>query len=119
GTMDGFVYSAANMSRARGDLDTEGLRSMGFYDSGHLPYYYWLATQFATSDRFFSSLLSLTPPNRMYSFAATSAGWTRTPTAALSAKTIWQSLEEHGVSWKIYSNGPLRWDIFSRLAASI
>ena len=106
GAMDGFVYSAANLSRARGDHDIEGLRAMAYFDDGHLPYYYFLATQFATSDRFFSSVLSLTPPNRMYSFAATSAGYTREPTAGVSAKTIWQLLEEHGISWKIYSDGP-------------
>ena len=106
GAMDGFVYSAANLARARGDNDVEGLRAMGYFDDGHLPFYYFLATQFATSDRFFSSVLSLTPPNRMYSFAATSAGWTRSPTAAVSAKTIWQLLEENNISWKIYADGP-------------
>jgi phospholipase C len=105
GLNDGFVYSAANYARNSGGSDTEGLRAMGYYDNGHLPYYYWLATQFATSDRFFSSLLSRTPPNRLYSFAATSAGWTDAPTASVNAKTIWQALEENGISWKIYSDG--------------
>jgi phospholipase C len=105
GTMDGFVYSAANYSRNTGGFDQQGLRAMGYFDNGHLPYYYWLATQFATSDRFFSSVLSRTPPNRLYSFAATSAGWTDQPTAAVNAKTIWQALEEKGISWKIYADG--------------
>ena len=106
GTMDGFVYSAANYARDTAGPDQEGLRAMGYYDEGHLPYYYFMATQFATSDRFFSSLLSRTPPNRLYSFAATSAGWTDLPTASVNAKTIWQSLDEKGISWKIYSDGP-------------
>jgi phospholipase C len=38
GTMDGFVYSAANYSRDRGIADQEGLRAMGYFDQGHLPY---------------------------------------------------------------------------------
>jgi len=106
GTNDGFVYSAANYARDTAGPDQEGLRAMGYFDEGHLPYYYFMATQFATSDRFFTSLLSRTPPNRLYSFAATSAGWTDLPTASVNAKTIWQSLEEKGISWKIYSDGP-------------
>jgi phospholipase C len=110
--MDGFVYSAANYARDTAGPDQEGLRAMGYYDEGHLPYYYFMATQFATSDRFFSSLLSRTPPNRLYSFAATSAGWTDLPTASVNAKTIWQSLEENGISWKIYSDGPTTLQFF-------
>jgi phospholipase C len=106
GSNDGFVYSAANYARNTGGFDQQGLRAMGYFDNGHLPYYYWLATQFAVSDRFFSSVLSRTPPNRLYSFAATSAGWTDQPTGPVFAKTIWQSLDEAGISWKIYSDGP-------------
>jgi phospholipase C len=106
GSMDGFVYSAANYARNTAGFDQQGLRAMGYFDNGHLPYYYWLATQFATSDRFFSSVLSRTPPNRLYTFAATSAGWTDQPNGPVFAKTIWQSLEENGISWKIYSDGP-------------
>ena len=112
GTMDGFVYSAANYARDTGGSDQEGLRSMGYFDDGHLPYYYFMATQFATSDRFFSSLLSRTPPNRMYLFAATSAGYTDLPTASVNVKTIWQLLEEKGISWKIYSDGPTTLSFF-------
>ena len=112
GSNDGFVYSAANYARDTGGFDQEGVRSMGYYDEGHLPYYYFMATQFATSDRFFTSLLSRTPPNRLYSFAATSAGWTDLPTASVNAKTIWQMLEENNISWKIYSDGPTTLSFF-------
>jgi phospholipase C len=118
GAMDGFVYSAANYARNTAGFDQEGLRAMGYFDNGHLPYYYWLATQFATSDRFFSSVLSRTPPNRLYTFAATSAGWTDQPQAAVNAKTIWQLLEEHGISWKIYSDGPTTLGYFQSFYAT-
>jgi phospholipase C len=104
GAMDGFVYSAANFTRNRGETDVEGIRAMGYYDAGHLPYYYFLATRFATSDRFFSSVLTHTPPNRLYMFAATSAGFTSVPTGTLSIPTIWHRLEEKGISWKIYTD---------------
>jgi phospholipase C len=106
GLNNGFVYSAANYSRNTGGADVEGLRSMGYYEASQLNYYYFMATQFATSDRFFSSILTNTPANRLYSFAATSAGFTRLPTHSLNVPTIWSRLEEKGISWKIYSDKP-------------
>ena len=47
-------------------IDPDGTRAMGYYDWNDLPYYYELAFQFATSDRFFSSVLAPTIPNRTY-----------------------------------------------------
>ncbi len=106
GLNDGFVYSAANYSRNTGGADVQGIRAMGYYDQGHLPYYYFMASQFGTSDRFFSSILTNTPANRLYSFAATSAGFTRLPTHSLNVPTIWSLLQDKGISWKIYSDKP-------------
>src|SRR4051812_15261635 len=106
GLNNGFVYSAANYSRDTGGADVEGLRAMGYYDASQLNYYYFMATQFGTSDRFFSSILTNTPANRLYSFAATSAGFTRLPTHSLNVPTIWSRLEDKGISWKIYTDKP-------------
>lgn len=102
-TMDGFVYTAARFAQANGMNDTAGHRVMGYHTWEQLPYYYFMATEFGTSDRFFASLLSRTPPNRMYMHAATSAGYTTTPPTPVGIKTIWHLLEERGVSWRIYS----------------
>jgi phospholipase C len=108
-TMDGFVRTAASYVRNRKGVDTEGIRVMGYYDQDALPYYYFMATQFATSNRFFSPLMARTQPNLLYSFAATSAGYIYAPVAGdppLTQKTIFQLLEENGISWKIYSDDP-------------
>lgn len=78
---------------------------MGYYDETDIPYYYFLASQFATSDRWFSPLLSRTLPNRLYAFSATSAGWTYQPSGSLSNKTIFQLLDEASLPWRIYLMG--------------
>ncbi len=105
-TMDGFVYTAAKYARDQTNppfIDTEGHRTMGYYTENELPYYYFMATQFATSDRWFSPAPSNSPTNRLMAFAGTAEGWTYPPTSTLSAKPIWQLLQENNITWKIYS----------------
>jgi hypothetical protein len=101
--MDYFLQTTHSVSP---DLyDPDGTRPMGYYDSTDLPYYYELATQFAISDNFHSSLLSQTNPNRMYLFAATSLGHCNAdPTghAPWQTKTIFDELLAAGVSWRYY-----------------
>ena len=104
-TMDGFVTTAARTAIAGGFHDTAGLRAMGFYDSSDLTYYYFMASSFATSDRWFSPVMSRTDPNRMYLLAATSAGHVYPLPAGsppLPNKTIFELLEENHISWKVY-----------------
>ena len=47
---------------------------MGYYDGTALNYYYYMASQFGTSDRWFSPVMTRTGPNREYLIAATSQG---------------------------------------------
>ena len=54
--------------------DPNGTRTLGYYNQNDLPYYYDLATFFATSDAWHSPILANTVPNRMYLMAATSFG---------------------------------------------
>ncbi len=100
--MDRFALTSHSVSAP---TDPKGLRALGQYDDTDLPYYYELATQFATSDSFHSSLLANTVPNRQYMFCATSQGrifpspfghplWT--------CPTIFSSLQNAGVSWSYY-----------------
>ncbi|HET7206901.1 MAG TPA: alkaline phosphatase family protein [Terriglobales bacterium] len=108
-TMDGFVQTAADNSRRNpGYLDVNGFRAMGFYDGTDLNYYYFMASSFATSDRWFSPVMSRTDPNRMYLVAATSQGHVyplnQTNSPPLTAPPIFEELQQHGISWKIYVN---------------
>jgi phospholipase C len=101
GKMDRFM----NVTTAASKYDPTGTRAMGYYDQSDLPYYYELATQFATSDRYFSSLLSGTNPNRMYLFAGTSFGHVNPdhpPTGGWPQQTIFDHLDAAGVTWWYY-----------------
>lgn len=104
--LDGFVHTAAGLAIFDGDPDTEGIRSMGYYTSADLPSPYWFATQFATSDRWYSAGPMQTEAVRLYSMAATSQGLVHPPAdsnTTLTAKTIFQLLDAAHISWKIYS----------------
>ena len=103
--MNGFALTAAKYARNNGNNDIEGLRAMGYYTDTDLNFYYDLATKFAISDRWFSPVMSRTPPNRQYLMAATSAGHVY-PTGPLTNKTIFQALEEAGISWRVYESDP-------------
>ncbi len=99
--MDGFVWDAAHQAQYSGFHDTEGQRAMGYYTSDELSYYYFMASQFAMSDRWFSPVSTNSPDNRLYAIAATSQGYVHKP-GQLTAKTIFEELEDAGVSWKVY-----------------
>ena len=108
--MDGFVFTAGSYSRSPDNFQTdpEGLRAMGYYTEEELNYYYFMAATFATSDRWFSPGPSRSPTNRYYGFAATSEGivYNADATHTVSHKTIFQLLDEAGITWKIYHLPP-------------
>ena len=98
GKMDGFV-SALNKRNQNGNL------AMGYYDDREIPYYWNLADNYVLFDQFFSSAKDGSFANHMYWVAAVS------PTAPKGAEladvlssvpTIFDSLQEAGISWKFY-----------------
>ncbi len=102
--MDGFANSAGGDSRHSNPpgVDINGQRVMGYYDDTDLPYYYFMATQFAMSDAWFSPVMTNTPANRMYAVAATSHGVVNKQTTQLNIPTIFDELEKANISWKVY-----------------
>lgn len=108
--LNGFVYAAGHDARADQPPfnDVNGIRAMGYYEGTDLNYYYFMASTFATSDRWFNPALARTQPNREYLVAATSQGYVyplgtdSNDTALLTATTIFQELQTAGVTWKIY-----------------
>jgi phospholipase C len=104
--MDGFALTAGNFSRNTNGADIQGVRALGFYTENELPYYYFMATQFATSDRFFAPAPTRTQPNRLYLLSGTSAGLAYPPTKEATQKNIFQLLEENKISWKVYVTDP-------------
>jgi phospholipase C len=109
-TLDGYVWSNAHDARNLKYYDVNGVRTMGYYQSGDLNYYYFMASQFATSDRWFAPAMTRTQPNRHYLMAGTSQGYAypigtdNNDQSRLTATTIFQELQNAGISWKIYVN---------------
>ena len=105
GKMDNFLKTGNEFPQPS-TIDPNGTRALGYYDWTDLPYYYALAFQFATSDRYFSSALGPTGTNRAYTFAATSLGFVSTPqppnNGYFSNLTIFDLLDQAGISWRYY-----------------
>ena len=106
---EGFDKSCAASNSCSGTFtDSTGARSMGYYDDSFLNYYYYMASQFALSDRWFSPVSSKTIDNRLAMMTGgTTQGLTKDPGSndhlpQLSIETIFQELDQAGVSWKIY-----------------
>ncbi|MFP5235491.1 MAG: alkaline phosphatase family protein [Acidobacteriota bacterium] len=114
--MDGFVHTAegyakncVSTGKCGGQYtDTTGERAMGYYDQDFLNYYYYMASQFALDDRWFSPISSKSVPNRIATFSGgTTQGLAYDPgnddhVGQLSINNIFEELQNAGVSWKIY-----------------
>jgi len=108
--LNGFVWTAAYDARSYGFKDVMGVRAMGYYDGTDLNYYYAIASDFGISDRWFAPVMSRTQINRMYLLAATSYGYAypegtdQNDGNQAPSETIFEALQNAGVSWKIYVN---------------
>jgi phospholipase C len=108
-TAEGYATNCANAGYCIGQFtDVAGQRAMGYYDEGYLNYYYYMAAQFAVSDRWFSPMASKSTPNRIATFTGgTTQGLVRDPSyddhlGALPLPSIFQALDNAGVSWRLY-----------------
>ncbi|MGA8273711.1 MAG: alkaline phosphatase family protein [Candidatus Sulfotelmatobacter sp.] len=113
---NGFVKAGADDARQyplqsnnnMPENDPNGYRTMGYFTDADLNYYYYMASKFATSDRWFAPLLSRTQLNRAYILAATSDGYAYPPgsnsldDAPLPSPTIFQALTTAGITWRVY-----------------
>ena len=113
--MDGFVLDAEGYAKycstsgtCSGSFpDLTGKVAMGYYDQDFLNYYYYMASQFAISDRWFSPVSSKSVDNRIAMFTGgTTQGLVKDPgndhLPQLDIPTIFQELDQAKVSWKIY-----------------
>ena len=107
GLMDGFVITnAGNHEAPAPGLELiEGERAMAYYTEADIPLTYFLAQNFSIGDRYFASTPTQTWPNRAYLFAATSFGESNNDFATNVDKTIFDYLNQRGVTWKFYATG--------------
>ena len=109
-TAEGFAKSCAASGHCSGKFtDLSGRRAMGYYDEDYLNYYYYMASQFALSDRWFSPVASKSISNRIATFTGgTTEGLVRDPgnddhlAQQLNIRSIFEELDQAKVSWKLY-----------------
>jgi phospholipase C len=112
GKHDGFVTSSEVIVPAAGDVDPalcQGAGAavgLGYWTEDDLPFYYGLARTFPVADRWFSSCLGPTFPNRRFLIAGTAHGLIDdAPSDLLDYPpngTIFDQLDSHGISWANY-----------------
>ncbi len=111
-TLNGYVYTAAHDARNNNPpfYDVDGLRTMGYYEGTDLNYYYFMASEFSISDRWFAPVMTRTSSNREYLIGATSQGYVypigtnSNDQALIASMPIFEELQDAGISWKIYVN---------------
>jgi phospholipase C len=90
GKMDGFVR-ALQVRRQDGEV------AMGYYDRRDLPFHWAVADEYVLFDRFFSSSLEGGDANHMF--------WVSGRPTPDNGPTIFDRLQERGISWKFYVAG--------------
>jgi phospholipase C len=116
--MNGFVHNAEGFAKScmgpgggacSGDFtDLTGQRAMGYYDQDFFNYYYYMASQFAVSDRWFSPVSTKSIGNRIATFTGgTTQGLVKDPggddhLSQLDIPNIFKELDQANVSWRVY-----------------
>ena len=97
GAMDGFVR-------------TNSPSAMAYWTGQHIPFYWSLARTFTLCDRYFSSVMAQTYPNRRFLLAGSAFGQVSDPFPSPSDpdprpngySTIFDLLNAHGITWTDY-----------------
>lgn len=100
GRCDGFVQAYEGRS---GSFDITQV--LQYQTREQQPVSYALADRFALCERWFSSVLSSTWPNRLYFHAATSQGIPGNdlpPEGRYTARALWDQLDDAGIEWASY-----------------
>ena len=96
GKMDGFV--AAQRLRS-----VDAKQAMGYYNGSDLPFYWNMADRYVLFDHFFSSARGGSFINHVYWMAAqTGNSNDSVPHGGLKVTTIFDRLQQAGLSWKVY-----------------
>jgi phospholipase C len=90
GRMDGFI-------RALEVRRQDGAVAMGYYDRGDLPFHWAVADEYVLFDRFFSSSMEGGDANHVF--------WVAGRPNADDGPTIFDRLQQRGISWKFYVAG--------------
>jgi phospholipase C len=95
GKMDGFIYALYERNQ-------NGAMAMAYYDDRELPFYWNLADEYVLFDTFFSSDHGGSFANHIFWVAAERGGNGVSREGYPDLVTIFDRLEEKGISWKFY-----------------
>ena len=103
-------WDASHQSYDRGRNDgfvrASGPIAMRFWDERDIPFTYSLVKHFPIGQRFFSSTLCQTYPNRRFFFTGTASGLISTDNTTFTIPaangTIWDRLDAHHINWAVY-----------------
>jgi phospholipase C len=103
----GFVQDFVNCFPRSSESDRQEI--MKYHARGALPSLHTLAANFTICDHWFASLPGPTWPNRLFVHSGTSLGRVTMPEGVMNANlhwynqtTLYDRLNEKGISWKIY-----------------
>jgi phospholipase C len=121
------AWNASHISYDRGRNDgfvrASGPVAMRFWDKRDLPFSYSLAKYFPVGQRYFSSTLCQTYPNRRFFFAGTASGListnlTQTNQIRAANGTIFDRLDAHAVDYAVYYQDLPSWAIIPGLVTA-
>lgn len=99
GQMNGFIEALDGQAQ-------NGTIAMGYYDERDIPFYWNLADEYVLFDRYFTSARAGSVWNRMFWVAGVPGSeFNRIPEEGFqNIPTIFDRLQERGISWKFYIN---------------
>jgi phospholipase C len=116
-------HQSYNGGHNNGFVKASGQVAMWFWDQRDLPFTYAMARHFPIGNRYFSSVLAQTYPNRRYLFTGTSSGVIDTnlgETLSTPAQngTIWDRFDAHKISYGNYYQQVPSWLIVPGVSAA-
>jgi len=99
-------HQAYDNGRNDGFVTASGDIAMAFWDETDLPFTYSLVKQFPIGQRYFSSVLAQTYPNRRFLFTGTASGLVATNSQTFQTPaangTFFDRLDDHKIEWANY-----------------
>jgi phospholipase C len=113
-------HIAFNGGRNDGFVKGSTAQAMQYFDQTDLPFAYSLASHFPIGERYFSSVLAQTYPNRRFLFTGTASGNIATDSSTFKIPapngTIFDRLDAHQIPWKSYYESVPSWLIIPNIS---
>ena len=101
-TMKGFVEAYSKVENVKINPESE---PMGYFSSRHVPITSFLAQNFCTCNRWFSSLPTSTQPNRTIAFCG-DTGIFETKTQLIDIEdSVFHWMDRNNIRWRVYHDG--------------